>query len=60
MFTDFYKKFEPSVKEAFDKMPKKEAELAGEDCPNCGHPLSSEKENMELLLPAATSQSANT
>ena len=36
---DFYKKFEPSVKEAFDKMPKKEAELAGEDCPNCGHPL---------------------
>ena len=36
---EFYKKFEPSVKEAFDKMPKKEAELAGEDCPNCGHPL---------------------
>ena len=36
---EFYQKFEPSVKEAFDKMPKKEAELAGEDCPNCGHPL---------------------
>ena len=36
---DFYKKFEPSVKEAFDKMPKKEAEKTGEDCPNCGHPL---------------------
>ena len=36
---EFYKKFEPSVKEAFDKMPKKEAELTGEDCPNCGHPL---------------------
>ena len=36
---EFYKKFEPSVKEAFDKMPKKEAELAGENCPNCGHPL---------------------
>ena len=36
---DFYKKFEPSVKEAFDKMPKKEAEETGEDCPNCGHPL---------------------
>ena len=36
---DFYKKFEPLVKEAFDKMPKKEAEMAGENCPNCGHPL---------------------
>ena len=36
---DFYQKFEPSVKEAFDKMPKKEAEKTGEDCPNCGHPL---------------------
>ena len=36
---DFYKKFEPSVKEAFDKMPKKEAEETGEKCPNCGHPL---------------------
>ena len=36
---EFYKKFEPSVKEAFDKMPKKEAEETGEDCPNCGHPL---------------------
>ena len=36
---NFYKDFEPSVKEAFDKMPKKEAEETGEDCPNCGHPL---------------------
>ena len=36
---EFYKKFEPSVKEAFDKLPKKEAEKVGEDCPNCGNPL---------------------
>ncbi len=36
---EFYKEFEPSVKEAFDKLPKKEAEKVGEDCPNCGHPL---------------------
>lgn len=36
---EFYKKFEPSVKEAFDAMPKKEPEKTGEDCPNCGHPL---------------------
>jgi len=36
---DFYKDFEPLVKEAFDKMEKKEAEKTGEDCPECGHPL---------------------
>lgn len=36
---EFYKEFEPSVKDAFDKMPKKEAEETGEMCPNCGHPL---------------------
>lgn len=36
---DFYKEFEPSVKEAFDKLPKKEAEKVGEDCPECGNPL---------------------
>jgi len=36
---DFYKEFEPSVKEAFDNMPKKEAEKTGEDCPECGNPL---------------------
>ena len=35
----FYKEFEPSVKEAFDNMPKKEAEKTGEDCPECGSPL---------------------
>ncbi len=36
---DFYDEFEPSVQEAFDKLPKKEAEKTGEDCPNCGSPL---------------------
>ena len=36
---NFYKEFEPSIKEAFDKMPKKEAEETGEACPECGHPL---------------------
>ena len=35
----FYKEFEPSVEEAFDKMEKKEAEQTGENCPECGHPL---------------------
>lgn len=39
VLNEFYKEFEPSVKEAFDKLPKKEAEKIGEDCPNCGHPL---------------------
>ena len=32
---DFYNEFEPSVKNAFDAMPKKEAEKPGEDCPEC-------------------------
>ena len=36
---DFYNEFEPSVKKAFDAMPKKEATLTGENCPNCGSPL---------------------
>ncbi len=36
---DFYDKFEPSVKEAFSSLPKKEAQKTGEDCPNCGNPL---------------------
>ncbi len=36
---EFYKEFEPSVKNAFDNMPKKEAEKTGEDCPECGNPL---------------------
>ena len=37
--SDFYNEFEPSVKKAFDAMPKKEAILTGENCPNCGNPL---------------------
>lgn len=36
---EFYDEFEPSVKNAFDAMPKKEAEKTGEDCPNCGSAL---------------------
>ena len=36
---DFYGEFEPSVKNAFSAMPKKEAEKTGEDCPECGSPL---------------------
>lgn len=36
---EFYDQFEPSVKHAFDAMPKKVAEQTGEDCPECGHPL---------------------
>ncbi len=36
---NFYDEFEPSVKNAFDAMPKKEAEKTGEDCPECGSAL---------------------
>lgn len=36
---NFFKEFEPSVEEALEKMPKKEAEQTGEMCPECGHPL---------------------
>ena len=36
---NFYDEFEPAVKNAFDAMPKKEAEKTGEDCPECGSPL---------------------
>ena len=35
----FYKEFEPALEDAFEKLPKKEAEQTGEDCPQCGHPL---------------------
>ena len=35
----FYKEFEPSVENALEKMPKKEAEKTGETCPQCGHDL---------------------
>ena len=36
LLESFYKDFEPSVKNAFDKMEKKEDEQTGEICPNCG------------------------
>lgn len=36
---DFYKKFEPTLQQAFNSMEKKEPEKTGENCPNCGHPL---------------------
>ena len=36
---DFYKLFEPRVKNAFDKMEKKAPEETGEKCPECGNPL---------------------
>ena len=36
---NFYNEFEPSVKKAFDAMPKKEAQETGETCPDCGSPL---------------------
>lgn len=36
---NFYKEFEPALKEAFDKLEKKEPEKVGRDCPNCGSPL---------------------
>lgn len=35
----FYQDFDPALKDAFDKMEKKEPEKTGEDCPNCGNPL---------------------
>lgn len=36
---DFYKDFEPAVKEAFDQMEKKAPEKTGEVCPECGSDL---------------------
>ena len=39
VLSKFYTEFEPSVKQAFEAMPKKEAEKTGEDCPECGNPL---------------------
>lgn len=39
LLEDFYQKFEPEVKNAFDKMEKKELEKTGEVCPKCGSPL---------------------
>ena len=39
LLSEFYKEFEPMLKEAFDKMEKKQAEETGELCPECNHPL---------------------
>ena len=39
LLEDFYKDFEPEVKNAFDNMEKKEDEQTGEVCPNCGKPM---------------------
>lgn len=39
VLNEFYTIFEPKVKEAFSKLPKKEAVKTGEDCPECGSPL---------------------
>ena len=39
LLEDFYKDFEPDVKNAFDNMEKKEDEQTGEVCPNCGKPM---------------------
>ena len=36
LLESFWKDFEPDVKNAFDKMEKKEDEKTGEVCPNCG------------------------
>ena len=36
---DFYKLFEPRVKNAFDKLEKKPPVETGEKCPECGSPL---------------------
>lgn len=36
---EFYDLFEPRVKKAFSDMEKKEAEVTGEICPECGSPL---------------------
>ncbi|MDD4644344.1 MAG: type I DNA topoisomerase [Bacilli bacterium] len=39
LLDNFYKEFEPMVKEAFEKMEKKEPVKTGEDCPECGGAL---------------------
>ncbi|MEG0315192.1 MAG: type I DNA topoisomerase [Erysipelotrichaceae bacterium] len=36
---DFYNKFAPLLDEAYEKMEKKELELTGEKCPDCGNDL---------------------
>ena len=39
VLADFYKIFEPRVKNAFSDMEKKAAEETGDMCPECGNPL---------------------
>jgi DNA topoisomerase-1 len=39
LLNDFYKVFEPTLKNAFDNMEKKQHEPTGEECPLCGNPL---------------------
>ena len=39
LLDDFYRRFEPMVKDAFDNMEKKEPEKTGEICPECGKDL---------------------
>ncbi|MBP3634934.1 MAG: type I DNA topoisomerase [Bacilli bacterium] len=39
LLEEFYKEFEPMVKDAFDNMEKKEPEKTGDICPECGKEL---------------------
>ena len=39
LLDEFYKEFEPMVKDAFENMEKKEPEKVGEKCPECGEEL---------------------
>ena len=39
LLDEFYKEFEPMVKDAFENMEKKEPEKTGEVCPECGGEL---------------------
>ena len=39
LLDEFYKEFEPMLKDAFNNMEKKQAEETGELCPNCNSPL---------------------
>ena len=39
LLEDFYRRFEPMVKDAFENMEKKEPEKTGEVCPDCGGEL---------------------
>ena len=50
---DFYDEFEPSVKEAFSALPKKEAQKTGELCPNCGNPLVIRKGKYGEFIPCS-------